>query len=88
MCKLFTILAVLIMSASLTAPTFAGPCSEIAKACSAAGYYKGGNTVGKGLILDCILPIAEGSKSLPGKSFNASSKSQCAALIHEKMGQQ
>lgn len=86
---LFTILAILTMSIALYLPAFAqSPCKDIVKACTDQGYYKGGNTKGKGLVVDCILPITEGSKTIPGTNFSPSTLKACREKVMEEMGKQ
>ena len=65
--------------------SWAGPCKSIAMACMQNGYYKGGEKVGKGLIKDCVLPVASGTKTLPNINFPPDQLQQCKMKIAEKM---
>ena len=66
----------------------ANPCQPIAKACMSAGYYKGGNTVGKGLVANCVLPITQGQKILPNVTFGNEVIEPCKAMLATKMKNQ
>jgi len=61
------------------------PCSPIAVACEKAGYYKGGQNVNKGLVVDCIMPIVTHTKTLPDVTFSENVLSECKVLLIEKM---
>lgn len=61
------------------------PCMPIAQSCMNAGYYKGGNTVGKGLVENCVLPIVNHQKTLPNTNFGEDSLRRCKILVMEKM---
>jgi hypothetical protein len=70
-------------------PSFAGnPCMPIAEACMDAGFYKGGEKEGKGLVINCVQPITEKQKTLPNTSFSDETLQQCSATIAEKMKEQ
>ena len=70
-------------------PSFAAnPCMPIAQACMDAGFYKGGEKEGKGLVINCVQPITEKQKTLPNTSFSDETLQQCAATIAEKMKEQ
>ena len=70
-------------------PSFAGnPCMPIAQACMEAGFYKGGEKEGKGLVINCVKPITEKQKTLANTSFSDETLQQCAATIAEKMKEQ
>ena len=43
-----------------------GPCVKIAEACEAAGFIKGDWKKGDGLWRDCVDPIIQGTKNVPG----------------------
>jgi hypothetical protein len=66
--------------------SFANPCQGIAEACKKEGYFKGA-PVGKRLIKDCVLPVAQNGKTV-SYSASESEKAQCKALILQKMGNQ
>lgn len=85
--KLYGLFAFLVMT-GFSAATWANPCSNIAQSCKKAGFYKGGNKVGKGLIMDCVMPIVMGSKALPGTSFSTAEKSACKVVVMKKMKNQ
>ncbi|KTC90224.1 hypothetical protein OQJ18_04925 [Fluoribacter dumoffii] len=83
--KLFAKIGVfsLLMSAALY--SWAGPCKAIALSCMQNGYYKGGEKAGKGLIKDCVLPVAMGNKKLPNTNFSPEQLQQCKMKVAEKM---
>ena len=64
---------------------WAGACMPIAKACMQNGYYKGGEKTHKGLVRDCVMPVAMGSKSLPNTNFSSTERQQCKATIEQKL---
>ncbi len=77
-------LAVLMIGVSLS--SWAGnPCMPIAQACMKLGYYKGGHNSGKGLIQDCVQPVATKSKTLPNTDFTDDMLQQCAAAVSAGM---
>ena len=55
------ILGLAIILTSSFAHAHEGPCKEIKEACEAAGFVKGGAKEGKGLWMDCIAPIMQGT---------------------------
>lgn len=63
----------LLMSASAWSAT---PCKTIEAACKAQGYYQGGASSGKGLMMNCIKPITEG-KTIEGVKVDPSVISGC-----------
>jgi hypothetical protein len=63
-------------------------CMPIAEACMKAGYYKGGDTQGKGLVKDCVEPIANNEKTLPDTTFTSDQLEECKETIAEKMKSQ
>ena len=81
--KYTAILAVLTMTISVTVS--ANPCMSIAQACMKEGYYKGGNTVGKGLVEDCVKPLVSKRKTLPNATFNDADLAGCGAMLQKKM---
>lgn len=86
MSKVFSILGIFILAMSVTLACWAAnPCRPIAKACMAQGYYKGGNKVGKGLIENCVMPVATKEKTLPNATFSDAVLQQCKMLLMEKM---
>lgn len=81
-----TKLCLFIISLSISLFGWAGnPCMPIAQACMKAGFYKGGNTEGKGLIEDCVMPIVAKQKSLPNNTFSEETLQQCNMMLKEKM---
>ena len=78
-------LLIVAMSVSVSGWTFGNGCMPIAQACMKAGYYKGGNTTGKGLIEDCVMPIVAKTKTLPNTMFTDDQLQQCKAKLAEKM---
>ena len=83
LCSLFVFL--LFMVGLNTSTWAANSCMPLAVACKQAGFYKGGNKVGKGLIVNCVMPIAMGNKTLPGTNFSDADKSACKTEIMQKM---
>lgn len=81
--KFTAVLAVLTMTVSATVS--ANPCMSIAQACMKEGYYKGGNTEGKGLVEDCVKPVVSKSKSLPNATFSDADLASCGAMLQKKM---
>ena len=63
----FVMIALVLISASAfadtapAAPKAEGPCKKIEDACLGAGFIKGEAKEGKGLWVDCIDPIMQGS---------------------------
>ena len=84
--KVYLPLSTLIVLMSATLPSFAAnPCLPIANACKQAGYYRGGNTVGKGLIENCVRPIANQRMTLKNVTFPATVLQNCKMTILQKM---
>jgi hypothetical protein len=54
------------------------PCKAIAKACEAAGFVKGGEAQGKGLMRNCIKPLMEG-QTVAGVSVSPEEIQACKA---------
>ncbi len=73
-------LLVITMSVSMGGWAF-GPCMPIAKAC----MQQGGYTDKKTMIKKCILPVVQGSKTLPNSTFTPSQIQQCKLEIAQKM---
>ncbi len=61
------------------------PCMPIAKACMQAGFYKGGESTGKGLIKDCVMPVVAKTKVLPNTSFGDDELQKCQLDLAAKM---
>ncbi|STY29223.1 Uncharacterised protein [Legionella wadsworthii] len=78
-------LASVCMSVSLYGWTMGGPCKAIAMSCMQNGYFKGGENKGKGLVKDCVLPVAMGKKQLPNTNFSPDQLEQCKTKLAEKM---
>ncbi|MDA9272243.1 hypothetical protein N9Q05_02560, partial [bacterium] len=70
-----------LMMFSVTSVWATNPCMSIAQACTKAGFYKGGDTVGQGLMINCVLPIANKQKMLPGTNFDDNMLQQCKMLL-------
>ncbi|OGT52501.1 MAG: hypothetical protein A3E84_03225 [Gammaproteobacteria bacterium RIFCSPHIGHO2_12_FULL_42_13] len=87
MTKLHAILGILILAMCTALNGWANPCRPIAEACMQAGYYKGGNNVGKGLVKNCVMPIVENKKSLPSASFSQTTLQQCRTELMQKMSE-
>jgi hypothetical protein len=68
--------------------TFANPCKYIARACMNAGYYKGGNSVGRGLVVNCMLPVTSKKMQLRNISFSDQTLNACHNLIVQKLESQ
>ncbi|MGL5742836.1 MAG: hypothetical protein ACRCXC_09985 [Legionella sp.] len=62
-----------------------GPCKAIAISCMQNGYYKGGEKEGKGMVKDCVMPVARGEKRLPNSTFSPTQLQECKANLVEKM---
>jgi hypothetical protein len=62
----------------------ANPCRPLAEACSKMGYYRGGNTVGKGLIMDCMMP-ALSNKLKVSVVMSEPDKAACKSMLEEKI---
>lgn len=58
----------------------AHPCKPLETACKAAGFYEGGSGSGKGLLKDCIEPLADG-KSVEGVKVEAADAAACKIKI-------
>ncbi len=58
-----------------------GPCYPIAKACMQTGSYQNKQT----MIKECVMPVAMGSKTLPGVTISDSQRQQCKETIAQKM---
>jgi hypothetical protein len=85
--KLFTVGGIALSMGIAVSTWAANPCAPIAQACMAAGYYKGGNTVGKGLIENCVMPVSAKTKTLANTNFSDEALKQCQATIAARMNQ-
>lgn len=74
-----------LVTLTLSATVSANPCMSIAEACMKEGYYKGGDTVGKGLVKDCVQPIVSKTKILPNTAFSDIDLEHCAAMLKQRM---
>lgn len=83
--KKYAVLGFMLLSASSVWAT--NPCMTIAQACMKAGFYKGGDKVGKGLMINCVMPIANHQKSLPDTNFDDNALQECKTLLVETMKQ-
>ena len=78
---------VLLIAGCLTALSFgsisfadaAHPCKPLEVACKAAGFHKGG-APGKGLLKDCIKPLAEG-QAVAGVTVTPEDAAACKVKV-------
>lgn len=61
-------------------------CKSIVMACKQNGYYKGGDKKGKGLMKDCVVPVAKGNKQLPNTHFSKSQLHHCKKKLEHVKG--
>lgn len=59
------------------------PCKEIAAACEAAGFKKGGHKEKKGLYIDCMRKL-EAGESVDGVSVSSDLVKECKARREER----
>ena len=86
MSKLYLLLGLFAFMMSLTMTVWAeNPCLPIAEACMECGYYKGGHKVGKGLVINCVMPIVAHNKKLPNVTFSDDILQKCKAFLLKKM---
>lgn len=83
--KVLTKISVFTLLMSVSIYGWAGACMPIARACMQNGYHKGGEKEHKGLVKDCVMPVAMGSKMLPNASFSDSQRQECKASIAQKI---
>lgn len=83
--KIISKIAVSAVLFSVSIYGWAGPCMPIARMCKQMGYYKGGEKMGKGLVKDCVMPVAMGKKTLANANFTPDQLQQCKAKIMEKI---
>lgn len=83
--KLISKIGMISLLASVSVYGWAGACMPIAKACMKNGYYKGGEKEHRGLIKDCVMPVAMGSKTLPNANFSENQRQGCKATIAQKI---
>ena len=83
--KRYAVLGMMLLSA--TSVWANNPCMPIAQACMKAGYYKGGDKVGKGLVINCVMPIVHKRKTLPDTNFDDNALHQCKTILVETMKQ-
>ncbi|WP_392537268.1 hypothetical protein [Legionella sp. 227] len=83
--KFIAKLGILSLLMSVTFFGWAGSCKAIAISCMQNGYYKGGEKAGKGLIKDCVLPVAMGNKRLPNTNFSPEQLQKCKTKLAEKL---
>lgn len=82
MVKLYSVFAVVVCSMSVTMSCWAGnACTPIALACMAEGYYKGGDSVGKGLVKNCVMPVVFNKKLLLNDSFSSADLKSCKSVL-------
>lgn len=83
--SLFSRISIFTLLITISVFSWAGACMPIAKACMQNGYHKGGETEHKGLIKDCVMPVAMGSKTLPNTNFSQNQLQECKATIAQKV---
>lgn len=83
--SLFSKISIFTLLISISIFSWAGPCMPIAKACMQNGYHKGGEKDHKGLIKDCVMPVAMGSKTLPNTNFSQNQLQECKMTIAQKI---
>ena len=83
--KIYLILIAFVLATISCSIFAANPCKPIAEACMKDGYYRGGEAQGKGLVKDCVMPVASGEKSLSGMNFDAATLQACKTTVMEKM---
>lgn len=83
--KLISKVSMFTLLISVSVYGWAGACMPIARACMQNGYHKGGEKEHKGLIKDCVMPIAMGSKTLPNTNFSENQRQECKATIAQKI---
>lgn len=83
--KIVANISVFTLLISVSAYGWAGACMPIARACMQNGYHKGGEKEHKGLVKDCVMPVAMGSKTLPNTNFSDSQRQQCKETIAQKL---
>lgn len=54
------------------------PCKKIAEACQSAGYTKGGESTGKGLMMNCLKPLISG-QAVAGVNVSSTDVAACQA---------
>ncbi len=86
--KIILMLCCFAFTFSIVSTSFANPCRSIARACMKAGYYQGGNAHGKGLVVNCMLPVTSKKMRLPNTNFSNETLDTCHAMIKEKMKEQ
>jgi hypothetical protein len=62
------------------------PCKAIEEACKSAGFMKGGEASGKGLMMNCMKPVMEG-KQVAGVSVDSTTVQACQAKKASMMSQ-
>jgi hypothetical protein len=87
MIKLSSVLVGVILMSFMVSTWAYHPCKPIARACAKAGYYQGGNKVGKGLFENCVMPVAMGNKTLHNASFSHKTLKNCKSKIISEMKQ-
>ncbi len=86
MIKFITAFGIFILTLTTSFSLFAAnPCRAIAEACESQGYYRGGNNVGKGLIENCVLPVASKQKFLSNTNFSNVTLRRCKAMVLQRM---
>lgn len=81
----FSKISIFTLLISMSIFSWAGACMPIAKACMQNGYHKGGEKDHKGLIKDCVMPVAMGSKTLPNTNFSQNQLQECKMTIAQKI---
>ena len=91
--KLYLIPGIFMLVMGVSAQGFAAaaakptthPCKPIKEACIKAGYIKGGHSAGKGLLVDCVMPVANNKKTLDKMTFDPAVLQACQTSLVEKM---
>lgn len=81
----FTFVVSVLVASFVVSANAASPCKPIADACKKLGFYVGGNTVGKGLVDNCIMPVTMHKKTLANTSFSDAMLKECHDEVINKM---
>ncbi len=87
--NLIYLLSVMLLASGPLSRANEGPCKQIKEACEKAGFVKGEAKEGKGLWMDCIDPVVQGTTAkksvLPLPSIDPSIIAACKKN-HPKFG--
>lgn len=75
--------SLLTLSMGISLSVCAGPCMPIAQACMQQGNYTDKQT----MVKECVLPVVQGKRTLPGTNFTPDQMQQCQMAIQQKMQQ-